>query len=278
MKNNLSISNTTFTTSYKAFVYTTIVLTSLIFLHSNYIHYGKSYHFVRLCTEVGSIALIVAATLLLQNKESNTDDMYKWDILINFVYCGLGTLLIQLCDNQMFYRKFKAVTKVSYVMKISISLYIFLILVCTWLPAYTIVPFFFDTNSGYFSYWKNIGVNIRTWGHLLFNFALSSHFNHRCLRGLSCSSITSWKLKTIAARNTVHCLLSSMASLLYLFLHNKRGVLAYDFIVIFTFHFVFNYKTDFITDMCFSRKVNPDSPSSAESGTYYDYLTFPCIL
>ena len=182
MDNSLQVKHEPFTTSFKALIYATLVLTILIFIHSNYIHYEKGYRCVRLCTEVGAVALMISSCLLLSKEMMGSEDPTNWVLSIDFFYYGVLTLLIQLCDNRMFYQTLKASTKINQKIRVSLCLYVIFILVLSWIPAYTVVPFFYDTNTEYFMYWKGIGVNIRTWGHILFNFTLSYHgvFQGKC--------------------------------------------------------------------------------------------------
>jgi hypothetical protein len=61
--------------------------------------------------------------------------------------------------------------------KILIVLYIWIVLILTWIPTFTIVPFFYDTNSGAFIQVYSILNTIYTVGNIVYNF----YFTSQCL-------------------------------------------------------------------------------------------------
>lgn len=100
-------------------------------------------------------------------------------VMIDFLSYGLTTLIVQFGDNFMFFWRFLAVVpKTSRLKKAVIYAYIIVIITLLWVPTYTIVPFFYDTNSVSFNnvyYWT---LEIQIYGNLAYNFYFSVEFGH----------------------------------------------------------------------------------------------------
>lgn len=68
------------------------------------------------------------------------------------LFSNLFSLYIQLADTYIFYiRYYTAIATVSKAKKIAIHTYISVVLVLTWIPAYTVVPFLLNIDSPEFS-------------------------------------------------------------------------------------------------------------------------------
>lgn len=152
-----------------------IAVCSAIFIHSFWLH-GLKYSnaSVRVQTEIGAFIAIMSAIAALEAVKHPTR-MY-WALLFDLCYNGIFSAIIQLCDSYMFYYRLTAVVRLPLWYRILINLYIWLVLICTWLPAQTIVPFFYDTNSTTFTSVYTITLAINTWGAVLYNFYFSIYF------------------------------------------------------------------------------------------------------
>lgn len=175
--------------------YIVLPISGCMFIHSNYIYYRRRYNFVRILSECGALALIIASTLLIfddrnnhnydndiNGKKPSTDFVEKKDLIIYVLYGGLLTLLIQLSDNYMFFKRLSAVTRMNMKIRILLYSYICIFLVSSWVSVYVILPFFYDIDSQDYKYWNYIGTSIRAWGHVIYNCTLSFYFRKRVLR------------------------------------------------------------------------------------------------
>jgi len=152
-----------------------IAVCGAVFIHSFWLH-GLKYSnaSVRVQTEIGAFIAIMSAIAALEAIKHPTR-MY-WALLFDLCYNGIFSAIIQLCDSYMFYYRLTAVVRLPLWYRMLIHLYIWLVLICTWLPAQTIVPFFYDTNSTTFTSIYTITLAINTWGAVLYNFYFSIYF------------------------------------------------------------------------------------------------------
>ena len=152
-----------------------IAVCGAIIIHSFWLHRLKySNASVRVQTEIGALFAIMSAVVALEAVKHPTR-MY-WALLFDLCYNGIFSAVIQLCDNYMFYFRLIAVVRLPRWYRIMINVYIWLVLICTWLPAQTIVPFFYNTNSTAFISVYTITFAIDGWGNVLYNFYFSVHF------------------------------------------------------------------------------------------------------
>jgi hypothetical protein len=238
-----------FTPDYVAVNILSIGVTVLILIHSTLCHKTK-YNSVRVQTELATIAALVAGILFLilkfNRNSSSTSDAFLFD----FLYTGLFPLIIQLCDNYMFYSRLKAVTRVRIWKQRLIHLYIFLILSVTWFPIYSIVPFFYDTNAEKFAYYYFITLSIQVWGTVAYNFYFTFEFS-MILRSISTGKASQTealgRISTLRAiisfKSIIHCITSSLASLIYLYIP-KVGNPVYVIMIVFAMHILFNSKVE----------------------------------
>ena len=152
-----------------------IAVCGAILIHSFWLHRWKySNASVRVQTEIGAFFAIMSAVVALEAIKHPTREY--WALLFDLCYNGIFSAIIQLCDNYMFYFRLVAVVRLPLWYRVLINLYIWLVLICTWLPAQTIVPFFYDTNSTTFNTVYTITLAIDSWGNVLYNFYFSVHF------------------------------------------------------------------------------------------------------
>ena len=132
--------------------YCTIVLSVVIIWHSWYMHAGRSefYSTVRLQTEIAAFAAMVGAACVLISVPFPTS--LKTVVMYDVIFNGLCTCIIQLMDSYMFFYRFCAVCKLSWIHKLCTHGYIWVALVLPWFPAWWLAPVFIDVNSMYFSY------------------------------------------------------------------------------------------------------------------------------
>lgn len=158
---------------------------------SAYINKLKFGH-VRLLSDICSLSCFLASVVFYTRKLSHfisdacaaVDDRWLIDVeyqlpeapsvtanavALDLFGFGIFPLLIQFADNYIFYIRYAAITRVSSPKKIAIHVYIVLVLFLTWIPAYTIVPFFYDVNSPKFLEVFGWSLQFYTWGAFVYN-------------------------------------------------------------------------------------------------------------
>ena len=97
--------------------------------------------------------------------------------MIDLLSYGILTLIVQFGDNFMFFWRFIAVSpKMTPLKKSFIYSYIAVILTLLWIPTYTFIPFFYNTNSVSFNniyYWA---LQVQIYGCMAYNFYFSLEF------------------------------------------------------------------------------------------------------
>jgi hypothetical protein len=130
--------------------------------------------------------------------------------------------------------------------KIGIQIYIWVMLVILWLPAYFIVPFFYDVNSVPFQDVYTITVQLQLFAAIAYNFyftiefglILKSIYSKSTIQGASLK-----KAKIIAIKSIIHCVTSSVANVVYVYVP-VLGDALYNVLIIAGIHFLFNYKLE----------------------------------
>jgi len=247
---NFDISH--FDSEYWFTVCLSIFLSIGIILHSFWINRTnwkkRGWHFVRACTEISSFsALLSCLMIVLASIYSNPAETA---LFYDFIYGGVAFAVIQLCDNYLCVNRYRAVVrKIPTWKMITIQSYIIIVLTSTWLPAYTIVPFFYDTNSNTFWIVYNNLLLIQGWGAVLFNFYFTLEFvvflqraNFRSPANIS-SRVSRNKL--IAVKSIIHCITSSVANLIAMYFL-VEGALVYIISIPLGLHFLFNCKTEIL--------------------------------
>ena len=149
--------------------YCTIVLSVVIIWHSWYMHAGRSefYSTVRSQTEIAALAALFGAACVLISVPNPTP--LKSVVMYDVIFNGLCTFIIQLMDSYMFFYRFCAVCKLSWIHKLCSHGYIWLALVLPWFPAWWLAPIFIDTNSAFFLYLYQISLYCSVLAKVLFN-------------------------------------------------------------------------------------------------------------
>ena len=238
-----------FTPDYIAVNIASIAVSLLILIHSGFCHRFK-YCLVRVQTELGTVAALIAGILFLVLKYSSKSTRTSNAFLFDFLYTGALPLIIQLCDNYMFYSRLKAVSRVRKWKQRLIHLYIFVILSMTWFPIYSLVPFFYDTNDVDFVYYYFITLSIQVWGTVAYNFYFTLEFS-MVLRSISTGKASQTPAlrrisnlrAIISVKSLIHCITSSLASLIYLYIPGV-GNPVYVIMIVFVMHVLFNSKVE----------------------------------
>jgi hypothetical protein len=237
--------------------YFLIVLCGVILMHSAHVH-GNKINSVRIYNDIAAFLGILSGIFVLVALDK-PEDLVRWAVDYDFWFSGFCLLGIQLCDNMLFLDRFRAVTTVPTWKLCLIYCWIWTVQVATWLPAYTIVPFFYDTNSLEFAYVFGISTLINTWGSIAYNFYFTFEFSRLLLSSTVITFsvddnnkiIRKWsRLEIIAIKSIGHCITSSVATLSYYYGQYKGyslyyyGFPTYPIIIVFGLHFWFNYKIE----------------------------------
>lgn len=168
----------------------------------------------------------------------------KSSVCYDFLENGFCQVIIQLFDNYIFVQQIEAIKKMPPWKKISIHLYIWIVLISMWAPAYLIVPFFYDTNSISFMKVYGTTLQIQLWGVIAYNFYFTLEFAFILKKIYSKSTIVETsKPKIIAIKSIIHCITSSIANVVYVFIPGI-GLGLYNIIILAGIHFLFNYKIE----------------------------------
>lgn len=238
-----------------------MIIASAILLHSAILH-GKRYRgTIRKQTDLASLfALLSSACYFIFFTRPNRD---THAIIINLLVSGVLQLPIQLCDRYMFLERLKAVTRVNRNKNILVHTYIYLILVATWIPFYTLVPIFTDTSgdicfSAYF-----VLNSIYLAGVLAYNFYFTLEFVlilrvHKLFEKKDNIYLSGRPAKVIAIKSIGHATTSSLASILkyvYLFSNGNKNlnIPIHNLIIILGLHIWFNISIESM--QCFKRNI-----------------------
>jgi len=98
--------------------------------------------------------------------------------LVNLCVYGIFGTTVQLCDNYMTFSRYLVVfPKTTIIFKVTVHLYIWMLLIFTYLPFQTILPCFVDTNSASISKTNTIFAGyIFMISYLLYNAYFSFKF------------------------------------------------------------------------------------------------------
>lgn len=154
-----------------------IILGVLVILHSFYLHRYK-FKAVRIAVDICAVGTILTGIFMLL--ALHNDDPYYFVIFIDFGLEFIAGTMTQLPDNFIFllgYLNSKKKKQSAWILRLTI-LYAVVVLYLTWIPSYTIYPFFFNCNSAdYFQYFTTIGQSyIFSYGGLLYNVVFTVYF------------------------------------------------------------------------------------------------------
>jgi len=141
-----------------------------------------------------------------------------------------------------------------------------------------------DTNSGKFLKASIFLLGIDGWGSIAYNLYFTIEFTvvlyHVSFQGPASNSRTQEAVKMIAYKSIIHCVTSSLAILIYVYVP-VYGVLIYSIIIICMLHFLFNFKVEKLfrtparkivvgasSARCSSQKKMMESQKSLKDGVY----------
>jgi hypothetical protein len=263
----------------KTLVYGAAFVALGILVHSYYLHLGK-YESVRICTDLGCAATALAGLCVYVGSDEAKNGITSTGMFTYIVYQALAPLIIQLCDCYMFYSRLEIVRgKLPNAERFLIHAYIWVILIGTWLPVFTLIPIFYDTDSDEFSAISSILFSIYSYGTLIYNFYFTGQclwifrsITHRIIairkedereRLQEQSSVSNnsnrtrmqgatgggkrpdnilaglRKIKIVAVKSICHAITSSFAALYYTY-GGEAGYDSWNLIIILGMHFWFN--------------------------------------
>jgi hypothetical protein len=160
-------------TTYYILCWVNVAVASFVLIHSFLLH-GFKYSSVRVQTDVGATFSILSVVVVLEALRHPTREY--WSLLFDFLFNGIFSAVVQLCDNYMFYYRLLAVKKLSLATRIFIQCYIWGLLIFTWLPEQTIVPFFVNENTESFANYFAIFLQLENWAAVAYNFSFTFYF------------------------------------------------------------------------------------------------------
>jgi len=225
------------------------IATICVLLHSYFINKGKTKRsFVRWSTEVcasasalGAMAVIVSG---IYNKNTAVTAFFY-----SFLYNGLFWVIAAICDLYLFWERFMVVNKkCPKWKKYGLQAYIW-ITVLMWAPAYSVLPFFYNTNS--VSFWNVYGQFYVASGYLvlLYNLYFTVEFAFALFKVVSKAATTTAtassgrRIRTVAIKSIIHCINSSVWNVVSSYCIGIGNLLFLIFIP-FGLHFLFNYKVE----------------------------------
>lgn len=144
-----------------------IIISSCFILTVSAIQHGRVFKSVRTCVDIAALSSLFLSALLLVAMHNPTPT--KTAVVRDFLCYGVLQTIVLLCDNYMFYKSYAVVVKVQNWKRHVIHGYVWVILILTWLPKWTVLPFFTNQTNPYYltayfyldriSYYGNIGYN-----------------------------------------------------------------------------------------------------------------------
>ena len=150
-----------------------------VLIHSARLH-GRKFDSVRICTDLSATICILNAIIVSTHTKSPTNDLQSV-IMVDLLFYGFFSAVVQFCDSYMFYSRLLIMQRIPNWQRVAIITYIVVVLILTWLPTYTIVPFFYDTNSDQYLQMFATLNTVYSSGTVVYN----AFFTFRCLLILS---------------------------------------------------------------------------------------------
>lgn len=116
-----------------------------IYLHSKMISHKDN--FTRILTEISSIGLILQNILGFSVLKFWDKGFHTYAILI--VIIEISMIIIFVSDNYFYYHRYKSISSAeqSFMVVLTLNLYIWILIIFPWFSSYSIAPFFVDTNT-----------------------------------------------------------------------------------------------------------------------------------
>lgn len=194
-----------------------IIASSTIILIVSAVQHGRVFKSVRACIDTAALSSLFLSCLLLVAMDK--PNQLKTAVVRDFLCYGLLQTTVLLCDNYMFYKSYAVVVSVQKWKRHLIHGYVWIILILTWLPKWTILPFFImQTHPLYIeaflyldqiSYYGNIGYNFYFTVQFIRVLVIITH-------NVSNSTSKRSQDRTIIliVKGIGHCITSSLAALM----------------------------------------------------------------
>ena len=152
-----------------------IVMSAYVLAHSGWKN-RSTFKAVRVCTETCSLCCLLSCILTLVRRTSPTS--LGTAIIDDLLISGLLNWTCQLSDHIMFYLGFAAAKRYVHSWKKNLAIaYVAVVLSLSWVPTYTLCPFFVDTNSAVFTADYFVpGRLVLVWGKIAYNLVFSYEF------------------------------------------------------------------------------------------------------
>ena len=159
---------------------------------------------VRCFADAANTAAFLCGILIISAHGSN---QLQGAVIFDFLANGLAVGTVQGCDNYLFYNRFLAVTKVPLWKKITINIYIILALFMTWIPAYIIVPFFYNVNDPNFTRVLVTTLAAQYWSTIAYNVYFTFEFGKILYDDYMGKATYSQAIKIISIKSIIHCMM-----------------------------------------------------------------------
>ena len=257
VSNSVQYNNRNFSDTYVFLLYILVVVGIMILIHSAMLN-GKRWHKIRIQTDAAAVSVALAGLFgFIALRFSNDSTAHA--VLFDLFCCGIFRVIVQVCDNYMFYYRYITVVRVSANINILVQLYIWMALVFPWWIVFTFCPFFVDMNTPSMRDYTRVAFAVYTFGNSAFNFVLALEFSrilninfsqasNQVLAALSGgdaarSHASLLRYKMLVIKSLGHCLSSSAAA----FLSTNYDVLGgpiYLLVVLCGMHLWFNFSIE----------------------------------
>lgn len=227
-----------------------IIASSCIILIASAMQHRRVFKSVRTCVDTAALSSLLLSALLLVAMHNPTPT--KTAVVRDFLCYGIFQTIVLLCDNYMFYKSYAVVVKVQNWKRNVIHGYVWIILILTWLPKWTVLPFFTSqTNPSYVAAYFYLD-QISYYGNIGYNFYFTVQFIRVLMiitHNVSNSSSKRSNDRTIIliVKGIGHCVTSSLAALVRtLDTHQSAGFPIWIFILLVGLQFWFNSKIELL--------------------------------
>jgi hypothetical protein len=246
-----------------------IIASSCMILIVSAIQHGRAFKSVRTCVDIAAVSSLLLSALLLVAMHDPTP--IKTAVVRDFLCYGVLQTIVLLCDNYMFYKSYAVVVKVQTWKRHVIHGYVWIILILTWLPKWTVLPFFTaQSNPSYLTAYFYLD-QISYYGNIGYNFYFTVQFIRVLMiitHNVSNSSSKRSNDRTIIliTKGIGHCVTSSLAALLRTLDTNQTaGFPIWIFILLVGLQIWFNSKIEILFYVS-SKFVKPHLTSKSGDG------------
>jgi len=218
---------------FKGILYFMIIYSMAILFHSAFIN-GRKFRVIRVVNDFAAVVSLIQAAAFLRCSSgcSLRESAYLLNVLANTICGGIS----QICDNYIVFNRYVAVAySVTNTHKYIALIYLFLFGYVSWVPFFTIVPWFYDVN-GVFVY--SLVVLLSIYGFFLSYVLYDLFYTLLIVRRL-----TGVTLRSLAIKSIIHNIISVCGAIAYSFWF-PYGVLIYNIAVMTSIHFLFNWKIE----------------------------------